>query len=512
MTKRLIVLLLFFASPLWATTYYVDNCLTVGNDRNNGISTSTPWLTVNKVNTSKFNPGDSILFRSACTWREQLAVPSSGAAGKPITFGAYGKGAQPIISGAGLITSWTLCAGSIYYASYSTAPNQVFEDGARLTQETVSAASLEAGQWYLDTVHKWIWVYLTAGDSPTRHTMEASQRSYAIYLNATPYITVQNLLLNGASWADFYAGGNSDYLSLLNNTVQNSGDAAWKACVYLGGASHGLIQGNTVKNCAGHGIYLSGYGSVTTQNNTVQFNSVSYCALTIDDQTGLYIGPYPGTSANVLRYNQISNCGTAATRGAGIMVDTAGGPATIYGNVVSLNTNGCIDEGSGNPSIVYNNTCYSNNQQVWDVGELNTFGSATGVTFRNNIAVASNGKHVVVSSGGNSFNYNDYYGGSLTPFGWSGTSYDFAIWQTASGQDVNSLNSDPEFSDPSTGQFWLTSGSRAIDAGSNLGSPYNIELVPGSTWPNSIVTGDENAHGSGWEIGAFVYVPPIAAP
>ena len=136
-------------------------------------------------------------------------------------------------------------------------------------------------------------------------------------------------------------------LSLLNNTIQNSGNAAWRSCVYLGGASHGMIQGNIVKNCAGHGIQLSGYGSATTQNNTVQFNAVSYCALTIDDQTGLYISPYTGTSGNIFRYNQISNCGTAATRGAGIMVDTTGGPATIYGNVVSLNTNGCIDEGSG---------------------------------------------------------------------------------------------------------------------------------------------------------------------
>ena len=103
MTKRLILMLLLSCSPLWATTYYVDNCVSVGNDRNNGTSPSTPWLTINKVNTSKFNPGDSILFQSTCTWREQLTVPSSGAAGSPITFGAYGTGAAPIISGADVL-------------------------------------------------------------------------------------------------------------------------------------------------------------------------------------------------------------------------------------------------------------------------------------------------------------------------------------------------------------------------------------------------------------------------
>ncbi len=105
MTKRLILMLLLSCSPLWATTYYVDNCLAVGNDRNNGTSPSTPWLTINKVNTSTFNPGDSILFENTCTWREQLTVPSSGSAGSPITFGAYGTGAAPIISGA---SRWSL--------------------------------------------------------------------------------------------------------------------------------------------------------------------------------------------------------------------------------------------------------------------------------------------------------------------------------------------------------------------------------------------------------------------
>jgi hypothetical protein len=64
----------------------------------------------------------------------------------------------------------------------------------------------------------------------------------------------------------------------------------------------------------------------------------------------------------------------------------------------------------------------------------------------------------------------------------------------------------------SAGQFWLTSGSPGIHAGLNLGSPYDIGLMPGSTWPNSVVTGDQNAYGSGWEIGAFIYVPAVAPP
>jgi hypothetical protein len=43
-----------------AATYYVD--ATNGNDVNNGLSPEAPWKTIAKVNSSRFNPGDQILF------------------------------------------------------------------------------------------------------------------------------------------------------------------------------------------------------------------------------------------------------------------------------------------------------------------------------------------------------------------------------------------------------------------------------------------------------------------
>src|SRR4030043_1897423 len=44
-------------SEAQAATYYVD--ATNGNDSNNGLSESTPWKTIAKVNASNFNPGAS---------------------------------------------------------------------------------------------------------------------------------------------------------------------------------------------------------------------------------------------------------------------------------------------------------------------------------------------------------------------------------------------------------------------------------------------------------------------
>ena len=165
--------------------YYVDNCVVVGSDSNKGTSPFAPWLTIHKVNTSTFNPGDSILFERTCTWREQLTVPSSGSAGSPITFGAYGTGAQPIISGADLLTSWA-SEPPWYYAPAAAQPNQVFRDNQRLTL-AASQAALATGQWWWDSANNRVYVY----DDPSGHTIEASQRNYGIRGRAD-YVIVQN--------------------------------------------------------------------------------------------------------------------------------------------------------------------------------------------------------------------------------------------------------------------------------------------------------------------------------
>ena len=84
--------------PIYAATvYYVDAAN--GSDANNGRAPQTPWKTINKVNTSIFLPGDSILFKRGVTWRETLIPPSHGASGNNITFGAYGTGDLPKING-----------------------------------------------------------------------------------------------------------------------------------------------------------------------------------------------------------------------------------------------------------------------------------------------------------------------------------------------------------------------------------------------------------------------------
>ena len=583
MTRRFILALVLCCSPLWATTYYVDDCVTVGSDLNKGTSTSTPWLTINKVNTSKFNPGDSILFQSTCTWREQLTVPSSGTAGSPITFGAYGTGEQPIISGANLFTSWTPSSGSVYYTSYSTAPNQVFEDGNRLTQNTTSSASLTAGQWYLDTVHSRIWVHTTAGDSPSGHTMEASQRTDAANLNGQSYIAFSGLQFKGAKADGLFDYSAETGLTLTNDTFTLNFDRGFNLSPTSSGAVTITAAGNnsTWNGSSGGRISLDvpATGSTfTIKGNTFNYNgqmaSINsgdwiwmagfyiYCNAAVgyplnvtitsnqSNYNGVGISPtvqgiWSDTCNGVtLAYNE-----TIGNTGPGIMLEKNIN-SSAYSNVSANNASqSCVDEyysceggnfllrtGEGFPSsgvTFANNTSYGGQQgMVCDnFGPQSSQGPASAITnstWQNNIAIGSSLQNFYVGYGcdndgtngsGNIYTFNSFG----TPFAnfldWGNNVYfsSYSAWEMAAGNCgtvgcSHSVQSNPQFVNAATSQFWLASGSPAIDTGTDLGSPYNLALMPGSSWPNSVLTGEQNASGTGWEIGAFLYVPPVTPP
>ena len=77
------------------------------------------------------------------------------------------------------------------------------------------------------------------------------------------------------------------------------------------------------------------------------------------------------------------------------------------------------------------------------------------------------------------------------------TSYTLAQWQTYSAGignpcDVHSINDDPMLTDPDNGDFSLQTGSPCIGKGENLGEPFNIGLLPGSSWPDGVIIGDRD--------------------
>jgi uncharacterized repeat protein (TIGR02059 family) len=118
----LIIVFLFLSSIASATDYYISSA---GNDTNNGLSSTTPWKTIAKVNSSFsiMKPGDRILFNRGDSFYGTITVTEPGSAGNPITIGAYGTGTGPIITGFTTISGWTNETGGIYSKTISCQSN-----------------------------------------------------------------------------------------------------------------------------------------------------------------------------------------------------------------------------------------------------------------------------------------------------------------------------------------------------------------------------------------------------
>jgi len=140
MSKTFVILSLFIGILLifstgYATDYYVKNG---GNDDLDGLSDANAWATIAKVNATAFNAGDNIYFNKGDEWREQLTIPSSGSSGSPITFNAYGSGADPIINGADLVSTWTAYSATVTPAVATDADNAYIKETAETVNDGVS--------------------------------------------------------------------------------------------------------------------------------------------------------------------------------------------------------------------------------------------------------------------------------------------------------------------------------------------------------------------------------------
>ena len=181
----------------WASTYFVDSV--GGSDSNGGLSAQTAWKTVAKVNTSTFVAGDTVLFKRGGVWTESLVPLSSGAAGNPITFDAYGQGPAPLLTGyLGLpTTSWTLVSGSVWKATVTASSmNYVLFGTVWGNKQTTQANVLHDRDWYFAT--NTLFVLSTTGNPATYYGNVAAMLlafGQVIYLNGVSFVNVQHFKL-----------------------------------------------------------------------------------------------------------------------------------------------------------------------------------------------------------------------------------------------------------------------------------------------------------------------------
>lgn len=529
-----------------SSVYYVDNCVIAGSDSNNGTSPSTPWRTIKKVNSSTFIPGDSILFQRTCTWRGTgLQLKTSGSASSPITFGAYGAGALPIISGAKLLTTWTV-DGSYYYDATSAQPNQLFVDNKRLA-EVAAESSLATGKWWWDSSDGRVYVY----DNPFGHAIEASQIANAVRVSTgIQHVVLTNLHFTKANQSGILFGPSDANITINKVTADhcyNAGLQSWTNSATI--VNDVIVQNSTFAYNGGNGLELGHIGNWVIQGNDISHNNWDR---TQPYTRGIYAGGSDTTNLTI-QYNNVhenashgitcDTCGKGIVirynnvwknGGWGIDIDADNG-VSVYYNLSWQNLAGIYVFADANTSmngmLIYNNTVYGNkNAGIWVEGP--SAGSmpngCTDNIVSNNIAVkTTSGPNLAAYYGcenpgadgsGNIYTYNSLGSQAGNFIQWGGRNgapvYEstYSSWETAAGNCgfsgcSHSIESSPAFANAAADNFTLASDSSGIDAGSDLGPEYQWGLAPATSWPAAVSTLDQNNYGSGWEIGAFVYVP-----
>ena len=410
---------------LRGANYYVD--ATGGNDSNPGTYQGKAWKTIAKVNAAPLKPGDSVLFKCGGTWQGQLTIPSSGSAGSPITFKAYGVGANPILDGVnkqsnvitnnqdyividgfeiknGLFGIWS-------ESSYSTYSNNIIHDnyheGIRITGTNKSNITVDGGSIYNQTTGNSTGILLGA---------------------AVPYITIKN--------TEFY-----------NQNVAIDG---WEG----GGSTHLTIDNIYAHDHTGYALHLIDAAGGVFTDIIIQYCNFDHNGIGAIQSTG----DYYYRSGNVLlwrgdngiiRYNKF-------TRGMGWGMDAYNCDGlTVYNNIFANNydtqTNPIgpgigLESNSSQGVTVYNNTFYGNTEGL----ELsNDEADLANITYKNNIFYANT---YDVTSYGNP--------------------------QTTVVQSNNLLSAtNPLFVNAANNDFHLQASSPAIGAGANLSAIFTIDYA-----------------------------------
>lgn len=265
-------------------------------------------------------------------------------------------------------------------------------------------------------------------------------------------------------WYAIQVGGNN--IRVENNSVTD----CQRAVGILGGGDNVVISNNFVSRASREGIWFMG-----ASNSRITGNTVVDCNGTHANGISVYMN----SRNNTVSGNRVSNSNIAFT----------------FEQSNNLNVMNNLFLGDGNISYV-----------------VASWGQMTGtVNFFNNVILGSDGhcsaylgpdtdtavfnfKNNIVDGGGRDQRSNNIYTGLC----WNqDISYG---WSPGPGEIVET-NLANIFKNSSAGDYSLKAGSPAIDKGADLSSLFNIDYA-----------GVSRPQGSAWDIGAYEYVSPPAAP
>jgi len=446
-----VLMLALVAGPAMAASYYVDINNPLASPTGPGTLTN-PYNSINAAIAARGAPGNTIQVRAG-VYREQVNINISGAAGSKFVVKTSGSGAV-IIDGADDFTGtakWVKDAGNAYVAASVTwFPKQVIVNGVRLTSTASTPAAMPVNTFRY-AAGQGLYVNV-GGANPGSTPTFVGRRNYAFAISAASWVTVDGFQCLRADDRAFNVNSDCADIEILNTNVSWSG----KYGIYVSASTRVRIASNKVFDNAHHGIMLT----LGVTNCTVEDNEAYRNALPAQRAAnGLYLY---GASSNVIRRNNWHD-----NQDTGQHVQTGSNDNVSYNNISWNNGDHGFDHLAALGTKHLNDVAYGNFKDGFSIE-----GASTGTTLVNCIATQN----------GLTTNEFDLWVDDASMMGFQ--SNDNIFWKStaqapikigpvlypqlwgysaATGQDTRSIQADPKFAAPATGDFHLLGTSPAID-------------------------------------------------
>ena len=472
-----------------AKDLFVDRDGVAGHGCSNSITRdanniNNPWCTIQKSATTA-QAGDTVNIRTG-TYNEQVTPQVTGTVGNIITFQNYNS---EVVTVDGQNTRTACLSFSVSYTSdYITISGIIFKNSTQDNiwlngKQYITFSGIESsyagryGIYSFGASHN-ITINNNSVITQNQNTgIYITNGSYSVTIDGN---TISYNGLSGANEKDGIGAKNDsgDYvydIHITNNTINNN----FRQGILSFRNRYSRIAGNTIYANGATGIQLElGVLYNIVEDNIIYANQQSYtneCGIWLDEtqysvvrnntvysnEIGIQVGQ---SHYNIIRNNKTYNnnkTSITANRGYSLSVGASqtNDPPTPTGSSYNRFMH----------NVSYND---SRSASIYGAASLPLAAHANLLynKFVNNIIINSQSLYTVYldtdTDAMDNVNYNVYF--PVGNFYWNGASRDYDTYKSLSGFDTNSLTSDPLFTDVSSYDFNLPSGSPAVNAGTFL--------------------------------------------
>jgi parallel beta-helix repeat protein len=478
-----------------AATVYVHNAGPTCSPSGPGTPAS-PYCTITAALSAHHAAGDSIIVLPG-TYHEQVTAPASGVSGSPIAVVGRGSAGQPVVvDGAddfGDPAPWTLYSGDVWRAlSVTWNPSQVFVNNVRLTPSDAAPALLPANG-FTWVAGQGLYVHV-GGGNPGNHHVAVGRRPYGFLLAGAEWWVIDGFAVTHQEWAGIEITGASSHITVAHDSVT----FAYQYGIQAEGTAVAAIGSNVTSDNLASGIALtSGATGCTVQGNESFRNSTPTLA------AGIYLYDAPG---NLILRNRVHD-----NAYSGLHVQASANVRSIQNRSWNNGADGFHAVATTGMSFI-GDVAYRNYRDGFDV-DLGSSGTTLSGCIGAVNGLIGLGFDLYVDSTATTGLASDdnllWNPSGRWPVRYGNTSYTtLAAFGAATGHDTRSVQADPRFAAPDSGDFCLAWGSPAIDCANSGVAGWPVTDANGTPRHDDPATANSGLGPVAYaDRGALEYVP-----